>query len=66
MKPQTKNALTGWKSISMAVLCAITLGLLVGCDERVTETLVAGFNQAANGVATTLINAAFQTVTPVS
>jgi hypothetical protein len=64
MKLRAKNALTGWKAISMTMLCVLTLGLLVGCDESVTETLVAGLNQAANGVATTLINAAFQTVTP--
>lgn len=64
MKLWAKNATTGWKAVSLAMVCALMLGTLTACDENVNATLVTGLNSAANGVATTLINAAFQTVTP--
>lgn len=62
MRLQANNALTGWKAVSTAILGFLTLGMLTGCEEAVSETLITGFNTAANGVAVTLINAAFQTM----
>lgn len=62
MKLQATKALSGWKAVFAAILGVPTLGLLTGCEEAVRETLMTGFNTAANGVAVTLINAAFQTM----
>jgi hypothetical protein len=39
-------------------------GAVSGCDEDVQSVLVEGLNSASNTFAVTLINAAFQTVTP--
>ncbi|HOA73658.1 MAG TPA: hypothetical protein PL151_16760 [Phycisphaerae bacterium] len=64
MKLGAKNASTSWKAVSLAVVCALMLGPLTACDEEVSATLISGLNEAANGVAVTLIDAAFKTVTP--
>lgn len=50
--------------LTLFVVCALLLVPTTACDERVTGTLVTGLNEAVNGVAVTLITAAFQTVAP--
>jgi hypothetical protein len=60
MKLGAKNAKTGWKAVSLAVVCALMLGPLTACDEDVDKTLVTGLN----AMAVTLVNAAFQSFTP--
>jgi len=44
--------------------CCWTMSLGAGCDVDVQTALVTGLNSALNTAATTLINAAFLTITP--
>lgn len=65
MKLGANNArTTGWKAVSLAVVCALMLGPLTACDEDVSSILVDGLNEASNVAAVTIIDAAFQMITP--
>ncbi len=57
---------TRWSRWMLILLmsCCCTMSVGAGCDVDVQTALVTGLNSALNTAATTLINAAFLTITP--
>ncbi len=64
MKLGAKNAKTGWKVVSLAVVCALMLGPLTACGYDVNTTLVSGMKDLVSGAAEMMIDAAFVAITP--
>lgn len=63
MKLGAKCLRTGGKVLMLVVTAGLLAGA-TGCDTDVQTALVTGMNDAANAAASSLINAAFLSITP--